>query len=244
MNLMAVILSISSGIILTCSIIAMKKEKAPLSTVLVTILTTIGILATILGLVFPNATNWTIGTQINKGGDNYYFDFDDCQEGISVNVSEGEGVTIDIKKPPTADSDADISMDIVVRKTGQKDWLPVVFANEGDVVEFQISYMNFSDTVQDVMARVVLPTNLSYVDDSTVLYNSNHKEGITMLENSLATTGVNIGNYKYKGNAFLRFRAIVVDRTLVNGQNILVCNSSFTVNNTVSHEAAAVAVVK
>lgn len=142
------------------------------------------------------------------------------------------------------ENDTSSSTDMVVRVEGDKEWFPAVYADVGDVVEFQMCFINYSDTVKDVMARVVLPTNTEYVDGSTVLYNSNYQDGVKVLDDTLSTTGINIGGYTYRGNAYVRFKAIVTDKTLVSGRNLLCYGGSFTVNRVVFKESASVAVVK
>ncbi len=118
-----------------------------------------------------------------------------------------------------------------VRIKGTKDWAESVNANVGDEVEYQIEYQNLlAETVNDVMIRDVLPTNVEYVNDSTILFNTNHKNGIKMVENTLTTTGVNIGSYNAKGNAYVRFTGKVVDKTMACGSNQLVNWASATVN--------------
>ena len=118
-----------------------------------------------------------------------------------------------------------------VRIKGTKDWSESVNAKVGDEVEYQIEYQNLlAEDVKDVMIRDVLPTNVEYVNDSTILFNTNHSEGIKMKENTLTTTGVNIGSYKPKGNAFIRFTGKVVDKSMACGSNQLVNWASATVN--------------
>ena len=118
-----------------------------------------------------------------------------------------------------------------VRIKGTKDWAESVNAKVGDEVEYQIEYQNLlAETVNNVMIRDVLPTNVEYVNDSTILFNTNHQDGIKMKENTLTTTGVNIGSYNAKGNAYVRFTGKVVDKTMACGSNQLVNWASATVN--------------
>ena len=118
-----------------------------------------------------------------------------------------------------------------VRIKGTKDWAESVNAKVGDEVEYQIEYQNLlAETVNNVMIRDVLPTNVEYVKDSTILFNTNHKDGIKMKENTLTTSGVNIGSYNAKGNAYVRFTGKVVDKNMACGSNQLVNWASATVN--------------
>lgn len=113
-------------------------------------------------------------------------------------------------------------VDMKVRKYGDKEWQRAVVADVGDIVEFQAEYINRQeDTASDVMIRSVLPTNMEYIESSTVLYNSNYQEGFEIPENTITTKGLNIGSYNYQGNAYVRFRTKVTNNNLANGLNQL-----------------------
>lgn len=132
-----------------------------------------------------------------------------------------------------------------VRIKGAKDWSESVEAKVGDEVEYQIEYVNLlNDRVTNVMIRDVLPNNVEYVQNSTYLYNSNYQNGTLLDDNTVTTTGINIGNYKAKGKAYVRFTGKVVDKTLACGKNQLVNWASSTVNNEVSKDDASVMVSK
>lgn len=136
-------------------------------------------------------------------------------------------VTIDVK----VHSSVAAKVSKQVRIKGTKNWSESVEAKVGDEVEYQIEYVNLlSESVKNVMIRDVLPTNVEYVQNSTVLYNANHKDGVTMKENTLTTTGVNIGDYGVKSNAFVRFTGKVVDKSMTCGKNQLVNWASATVS--------------
>lgn len=133
----------------------------------------------------------------------------------------------------------------VVRLKGTKTWSESVEAKVGDEVEYQIEYVNYlSETVNDVMIRDVLPTNVEYVKDSTYLYNANYQSGVLLSDNTLTTTGINIGSYTAKGNAYVRFTGKVVDNSLACGSNQLVNWASATVKSEVYKDDASVMVNK
>ena len=130
-----------------------------------------------------------------------------------------------------------------VRLKGAKGWNESVEAKIGDEVEFQIEYVNLTSAqVNNVMIRDVLPTNLEYVKDSTVLYNSNYQNGTKVVENTLTTSGINIGSYGVNGNAYVRFTAKVVNKSLACGNNQLVNWASSTVDSKVTKDDASVMV--
>ena len=136
-------------------------------------------------------------------------------------------VTIDVK----VHSSIAARLSKVVRLKGTKTWSEAVNAKDGDEVEYQIEYINLlSEQVNDVMIRDVLPTNVEYVKDSTYLYNSNYQSGVQLKDNTLTTTGINIGSYGPKGNAYVRFTGKVVDKTMACGDNQLVNWASATIS--------------
>lgn len=150
-------------------------------------------------------------------------------------------VTIDVK----VHSSVATKLSKQVRIKGTKTWSESVNAKVGDEVEYQIEYVNLlSEQVKDVMIRDILPTNVEYVPDSTYLYNSNYKNGVLLKDNTVATSGVNIGSYNAKGNAYIRFTGKVVDKTMACGNNQLVNWASATVKGNVYKDDASVMVDK
>lgn len=154
---------------------------------------------------------------------------------------DGE-VTIQVKVHKSVS--AKLSKTVRIKGSGEK-FAEHVDANVGDEVEFQIEYVNLlQEKVNDVMIRDVLPTNMEYVENSTYLYNSNHKNGKLLPENTVTTSGLNIGSYESKGNAYVRFTAKVIDKTLACGSNQLVNWASSTVSSKVTKDDASVMVAK
>ena len=129
-----------------------------------------------------------------------------------------------------------------VRIKGTKDWSESVNAKVGDEVEYQIEYKNLSDeAVKNVMIRDILPTNMEYVAGSTMLYNTNYKNGVKVVEDTVVTSGINIGGGNPRGNAFVRFTAKVVNKNLA-CKSQLVTWASATVNGKVFKDDASVVV--
>lgn len=154
---------------------------------------------------------------------------------------DGE-VTIEVKIHKSVT--AKLSKTVRIKGSGEK-FAESVNAKVGDEVEFQIEYVNLlSETVNDVMIRDVLPTNMEYVQNSTYLYNSNYQSGKLLPENTLTTSGLNIGSYNARGNAYVRFTAKVIDKTLACGNNQLVNWASSTVAAKVTKDDASVMVSK
>lgn len=108
-----------------------------------------------------------------------------------------------------------------VRLVGEKEWHESVDAKIGDKVEFQLTYKNTSDATQTgVVVRDVLPTNLSYVKGTTKVYNAVYKDGL-VYEDTIGTTGVNLGSYTAGSNAIVRFTAEVADTSMNCGANTM-----------------------
>lgn len=127
-------------------------------------------------------------------------------------------VTIEVK----AVYDTDHLVEKKVRLAGTTEWSNEIDAKIGDEVEFQIQYKNLTNGDQmNVMMKDILPKNMEYVPNSTILFNADHKKGFKMSDDGITSTGVNIGNYGPNSNAYVRFTAKVVDNTLQCGGNIL-----------------------
>ncbi|MBQ3413238.1 DUF11 domain-containing protein [Candidatus Saccharibacteria bacterium] len=154
---------------------------------------------------------------------------------------DGE-VTIQVKVHSSVT--AKLSKTVRIKGSGNA-FTESVDAKVGDEVEFQIEYKNLlSDKVDNVMIRDILPTNMEYVQNSTYLYNSNYQNGTLLKDNTVTTSGINIGSYNAKGNAYVRFTAKVVDKTMACGNNQLVNWASSTVNTKVTKDDASVMVKK
>ncbi|WP_251390921.1 hypothetical protein [Mediterraneibacter agrestimuris] len=128
-------------------------------------------------------------------------------------------------KSSDEDSDVGFVTETHVRLADDEDrtWYKSVSAKVGDKVEFRIEYRNTSDKQQDGVAirDVLFTNNLSYVDGSTVLKNSNHPDGAYILNDALVENGIRIGNYGSGANALIYFTADVVDEDLEVGTNTL-----------------------
>ena len=132
-----------------------------------------------------------------------------------------------------------------VRKQGEKDWKESVDAKVGDTVEYQIHYKNLNASkVENVMIKDSLPTNMEYVKGTTKLYRSDLRDGAVNNEDSLMTNGVNIGNYKLRGDGYIRFLAKVVDKNLVCGNNRLINWAKASANGFAVQDSADVYVKK
>ncbi|MBQ3464265.1 DUF11 domain-containing protein [Candidatus Saccharibacteria bacterium] len=112
--------------------------------------------------------------------------------------------------------DYDFTIEKKVRVIGgEENWFDEVRAKVGDTVEYKITYKNTSNsTEKDVQIIELLGSDLKYIAGTTKLYNSNHKNGITLSSDDLTKTGINIGDYAPGAGAVILFRAKVVDKNL------------------------------
>lgn len=143
--------------------------------------------------------------------------------------------------------DTDFRILQYVRLKGNTEWLHSLEAKVGDEVEIQFEYRNLDkreNLHEDVMVASLLPAALEYIPGSTVLYNSNHPNGLSVNEDTIATTGINIGDYRIGANAYIRFSVKVTDTDLDVGSNTLVNWTRGCVNNVVLQDYAAVVVYK
>ncbi|MBQ3309336.1 DUF11 domain-containing protein [Candidatus Saccharibacteria bacterium] len=134
-----------------------------------------------------------------------------------------------------------------VRKIGDADktYKDSVDANVGDTVEYQIYYKNTTgEHVDNVMVKDILPNNMEYIAGSTKLYNTTNPNGIKNDDDTITTTGINIGGYNKDGDAYIRFRAKVVDKSMVCGTNKLVNWGQVGVGKTTLQDNAFVMVKK
>ena len=149
-------------------------------------------------------------------------------------------VTIEVK----VHNSVKASLSKTVRMADTHDeFTEAVEAKVGDTVEFQIEYRNLTaESASNVMIRDILPTNMEYVAGSTVLYNAGHKNGAKVNQDTVTTSGINIGNYSARGNAYVRFKAKVINKTLACGSNQLVNWANATIGNYLVKDDASVMV--
>ncbi|MBP1046163.1 hypothetical protein I6N96_07695 [Enterococcus sp. BWM-S5] len=113
-----------------------------------------------------------------------------------------------------------LSIENKVRKNTDKHWSKSIEADENEIIHFQINVQNRGDVrinnilvgelkVNNLVVRNILPDNLIYIKGSTVLYNSTNPNSIPVNDDLMSDTGMNIGGYNSRANAFIRFSAKV-----------------------------------
>ena len=101
-------------------------------------------------------------------------------------------------------------IDKMVQLDGGKEWSETVTAKAGDKVRYRIQFKNTGNTtLKNVVVRDILPSNMSIVKGSVVLYNSANKNGKTLSDSLVSTSGVNIGDYAKGTEATIYFYATV-----------------------------------
>lgn len=136
-------------------------------------------------------------------------------------------VTITVK-PQFAENN-DYTLAKTVLRNSDKTWQESITANAGDTVTFQLEFKNTGDThLSNVSVRDTLPAGLTYVPNSTMLYNTTNPNGLTLDDNIstiISESGVNIGGYNAGGNAYVRFKA-----TVASNDNLPVCGENKLTN--------------
>lgn len=152
---------------------------------------------------------------------------------------------ITIQVQAVFDYDFTIEKEVRLVDSEDRSWKKAVEAKVGDKVEFLIGYYNDSHLLQnEVAVRDLLPKNLKLVEGTTVLRNSNHVNGVTMISNKIADGGIRIGSYGAGANAYVTFVAEVVDNSLACGPNSLVNYAQGGVGSTIKEDHATVHVTK
>ena len=149
---------------------------------------------------------------------------------------------VTIKVKPVFESS---SVEKKVRIKGTKEWKASVDAKINDTVEYQIHYKNLNaSTVNNVIIRDSLPTNMEYVKGTTQLFNANFPNGAHTNDETLTIDGINIGNYAVNGDGYVRFSAKVTDKSLVCGKNRLINWAKASANGYAVQDSADVYVDK
>lgn len=98
----------------------------------------------------------------------------------------------------------------MVQLDGGKEWAENVTAKAGDKVRYRIQFKNTGNvTLKNVVIRDVLPTGMTYVKGTTVLYNAANTNGKTLTDGIVSKEGINIGDYAKDTEATIYFYATV-----------------------------------
>lgn len=152
-------------------------------------------------------------------------------------------------EPPVSDINdyvPDFRVSQKVRLVGDTTWRIYVDAKIGDRLEFQTQYFNtdfLGNTHENVAMRAILPSNLRYVQGSTLIFTTKTPNGMAKGD-GIAGNGIYIGTYGVNSNAYVRFTAEVVDENLVCGTTGLVNWVQACVNGVTLQDFITVRVTK
>lgn len=154
---------------------------------------------------------------------------------------------VTIKVKVVYDSTDSYTLNKTVRLVGDKNstWTDsLTTAKIGDTVEYQIAYENIgTETQENVMILDKLPANLEYIPGTTKLWNAKY-DGLVDKNDAIFSTGINIGSYGAGANAYIRFRAKIVDEKLACGSNTMVNWAKGSTNHIVLQDFAAITLQK
>lgn len=127
-------------------------------------------------------------------------------------------ITIKVRPIFNETEKAEFTVEKFTRKSGEKTWQDSMIAKVGDRVQYGIKFKNVSKSQlqKNVMIKDILPKNVEYIPGTTMLYNSNHKNG-TKVSDNVITSGINIGDAKAGGAAWVVFDVKVIDNSLFCG---------------------------
>jgi uncharacterized repeat protein (TIGR01451 family) len=135
-----------------------------------------------------------------------------------------------------------------VSPSGKNTYSKSVATQPGDLVDYKIQYKNTGETPQDnVVIKDQLPAGVAYVPGSTYISNSKtNSQWQKVTEDTVTTTGINIGSYNPGGNAYVKFTAKVTDNSQLKdcGMNTLVNTATAQTANGNKSDTANVVVSK
>ena len=116
-----------------------------------------------------------------------------------------------------------LTIDVRKKDENEPKWADKVYAVPGECVRFRIGIRNMSSEMfRNLTLRNILPTGLSYINGSTMIYNAKHPQGVTLSDNIIKDMGVNIGDYAPGANAWIYFNATTSETT--SSKNIIYRN--------------------
>lgn len=116
-----------------------------------------------------------------------------------------------------------LTIDVRKKDENEPKWADKVYAVPGECVRFRIGIRNMSSEMfRNLTLRNILPTGLSYINGSTMIYNAKHPQGVTLSDNIIKDMGVNIGDYAPGANAWIYFNATTSETTI--SKNIIYRN--------------------
>lgn len=141
-------------------------------------------------------------------------------------------------------SDFDVQKTVRATDSTDKTFKENVSVKPGDKVDYQIYFKNTGGTqLKDVVIKDTLPQGMTYVPDTTYLYNS---DGLRKVADGVTAGGMIIGGYQPGGDAYIKFTAQVAanDKLPVCGTNTLTNTAKATTSTGSKDDTAVVTVPK
>lgn len=132
-----------------------------------------------------------------------------------------------------------------VSLAGKNAFSKSVTAKPGEEVEYKIQYKNTGTTQQnDVVIKDKLPAGVTYVAGSALLATGATNGQWVKTNDTVTTSGINIGAFAPNANAYVKFRAKVVDNSKLEkcGLNTLINTATAETNNGNKSDTANVVV--
>lgn len=151
------------------------------------------------------------------------------------------------------------------RYEGDQTWNEELYGAEaGNIIELQLSFNNnwngfqryllrFMNKLEysgsaKVMVHCMLPDNVEYIENSTVLYNEFYPDGLHISENGIATSGINIGEYYIKdgsyawGDSYLQIKCKIVNNSPHHSGTPLTINATVDVKDRLEEHYTGVSI--
>ena len=140
-----------------------------------------------------------------------------------------------------------ILIETTLRQMGDKgsgSWRKNIAVELGDEFELQVHYRNgYENSTENVMIKIVFPDGIEYVPDSTLLYNTTNPSGI-IRDETIATTGVNIGGYASYGDGYVRLKCVLTKKPTNDTTTFVVWGQADVSNDEVLHALQDYAEIK
>ena len=103
-----------------------------------------------------------------------------------------------------------IGIEMWVKHLGTDEWFKSISAERGDIVRYRLCVKNIGmDSLPDFSFRDIFPRNMEYIKGSTTVFTTKHPKGVTVSDNIITNSGVNIGVFDGGAVAYIYYNARV-----------------------------------
>ncbi|MFH1129514.1 MAG: hypothetical protein V1686_02145 [Patescibacteria group bacterium] len=193
------------------------------------------------GLTYINGTTTIDGSYYNDGIINGWILLGTVYQGnsreiklrarvnSSINGISGNSLTVNVGTQNTQ-SPSNISLDKLLRNVTRGDggWASSMSAYYGDVMEFSVKVTNnTNNSITNVKIQEIIPTNLSYVANSTTVDGA-------YWGGDIIGAGLNLGTLVPGQNKTIKFRVAVTEKTYGTTGSATLVNTAYVIANNVS----------